>query len=286
LSAVATAQLYVGRPDEALTALERAAEYLPSCLDARGSAHIAVLRAQCLGALGRMEDAREAALDAVRISRECEFGDGIAHASMMAGFAAEQLGDGEAAVASYDDAIAATTDNDLLRRVRAQRAACSGTPRADEVVDDLVEAVAERTASGDDEGAARARHGLAIAYLNSGRPLDCAEAAEEALAWFVKQAESAPSASPDGADEPDEDDEDDEDDLSTVLSVRHLLSVAYLRLGQPEEAIAQLELISALCAEQGNPAGVGQMAEDRRHPRPAGSRRGSRAALPGRSGGV
>jgi tetratricopeptide (TPR) repeat protein len=268
LTAVGTAQLYVGRPDEAMAALERATDYLPSCLDPRGAAHIAVLRAQCLGSLGRMEEAREAAIEAARISREGAFNDGIAHAEMMAGFAAEQLGDGDAAAASYDEAIAAATDAELIRRVRAQRAGLlAGTPRAAEVVDDLVEAVAARTASGDSGGAARARHSLAIAYLNSGRPLDCAEVGEEALAWFVARAASASDAAAEAggsveADVKDVDDPGDEYDPSMLLEVRHLLSVAYQSLGQPEEAITQLELISVACAEQGNPAGVGQMAEE------------------------
>lgn len=261
LTAVGTAYLYVGRPDEALAALERAGEYVTSSLDPRAQAHIAVLRAQCLGSLGRMEDARDAAAEAVRISRNCSFDEGVAHASMMAGFAAEQLGDGEAAAAAYDQAISVASDADLIRRVRTQRAGLlAGSPRAAEVVDDLVEAVAERTAAGDDEGAARARQGLAIAYLNSGRALDCAEVAEEALAWFLADAAKA-----DGAEDKaaiDHAHDPDDDDLSVTLSIRHLLSVAYQRLGQPEEAIAQLEVISAECGEQGNPAGVGQMAEE------------------------
>src|SRR6185436_7884901 len=95
LVAVATAQLYAGRPDDALSTLDRAGEYVGSCPDPYAAAHIAVQKAQCLGALGRMEDARAAAEEAVAVSRRCDFADGIAHASMMAGFAAEQLGDGE-----------------------------------------------------------------------------------------------------------------------------------------------------------------------------------------------
>ena len=51
---------------------------------------------------------------------------------------------------------------------------------------------------------------------------------------------------------------------ATVMSCRcgTLLSVAYVRLGQPDEAIAQLEVISADCVERDDPAGVGQITEE------------------------
>jgi tetratricopeptide (TPR) repeat protein len=252
LVAVATAQLYVGRPDEALTTLDRAAEYVGRCVDPQAPAHIAVQRAQCLGALGQMEDARAAADDAARISQECDFPDGVAHAGMMAGFAAEQLGDAAGAVEAYDRALTAARDPDLIRRVRTQRAGLlAGTPRAAEVIDDLVEAVAERSAADDADGAARARHALASAYLNADRPLDCADVAEEALAYFVAEVEKLP-----------EDDPEHGDDQGHILAVRHLLASAYQRLDQPDEAIAQLEVISRACTERGNIAGVGQMAEE------------------------
>src|SRR4029078_6880735 len=64
LTAGGTAELYVGRRDDALVALERALEYLPYSLDPRGGAHIAVLKAQCLGSLRRVEDGRAGAAQA------------------------------------------------------------------------------------------------------------------------------------------------------------------------------------------------------------------------------
>jgi tetratricopeptide (TPR) repeat protein len=249
LVAVATAQLYVGRPEDALATLERAAEYLSSCVDPHAPAHIAVQRAQCLGGLGRMADARVAAEEAVRVSRECGFAEGIAHASMMAGFAAEQLGDAEGAIDAYDRAIEAATDLDLLRRVRSQRAGLlAGTARAPEAIDDLLATVADRTAADDLEGAHRARHGLAIAYLNADRPLDSADVAEEALAYFAIQAMNESNV--------------DSDVAGHAMAVRHLLATAYHRIGQHEEAMEQLDQISTECARQGNHAAVGQMAEE------------------------
>ncbi len=252
LAAVATAQLYVGRADEAMSCLDRAAEYLPQCVDPLAPAHVAVQRAQCLGALGRMEEARTAAEKAAVVSRDCGFDEGVAHANMMAGFAAEQLGDADGAVEAYERAIAVATDPDLLRRVRAQRAALLATSaRAGEVIEDLLAAVAERTAAADADGAARARHGLAVAYLNADRPLDCADVAEEALAWFSTEVPDTPQSIV-----------DDDGVLAQAMSVRHLLATAYQRLGQPDEAIVQLDLVGAECARQANPAGVGQIAEE------------------------
>jgi tetratricopeptide (TPR) repeat protein len=233
----------VGRVEEGLAALDRADEHIGANLDPTMPAVIAIGRAQFLGMVERLEDARAAAHEATQRSRAVGFADGITHACYLAGLAAERLGDQAGAVAAYDEAIEAATDPQILRRVRAQRAGLlAGSPRAHEVVDDLVETVAECIANSDEEGAARARHALSIAYLNSGRSLDSAEVAEEALAWFLENA--------------------DEHDPHHVLSVRHLLATTYQRLGQPDEAIAQLELISADCAERANPAGVGQMAEE------------------------
>jgi tetratricopeptide (TPR) repeat protein len=221
-----------------------------------------VQRAQSYGALGDMPRARAAAEEAARISAETGFAEGVAHANMMAGFAAEQSGDAAGAVQRYDDAIAAATDPELLSRVRSQRAGLlAGSPRAAEVVDDLVEMVADRTAAGDGEGAARARHTLAIAYLNAGRPLDSAEVAEEALAYFTR-ASTASGTSSSSAASAASAEEDADDDIDHILGIRHLLAAAYQRLDQPDEAIGQLEAILTACAQRDNPAGVGQMSEE------------------------
>ncbi|MDT5027479.1 MAG: hypothetical protein QOE61_3905 [Micromonosporaceae bacterium] len=244
LYSVAVAYGDLDRVEDGLAALVRADEHIAANLDPSLPAVIAIARSQFLGMLDRIEEARASAQQAIRDSREANFPDGIAHGGLLAGLAAQRLGDEEGAVAAYDEAIGAARDPQLLRRIRAQRAGLlAGSPRAAEVVTDLEESVAEVVADGDDEGAAEARHGLAIAYLNAGRPLDSAETAEEALAWFAAHTQ-----------------EDDEE--QQLLAVRHLLATAYLRLEQPDEAVAQLELISADCAERGNPAGVGQMAEE------------------------
>jgi cellulose synthase operon protein C len=244
LYSLAVAYGDVARVEDGLAALERADEHIAANLDPSLPAVIMIARSQFLGMLDRIEEAREAALDGVRRSREAGFADGVAHAGFLAGLAAQRLGDEEGAVRAFDEAIEATRDAQMLRRIRTQRAGLlAGSPRAGEVVGDLEESVAELVAAGEDDAAAQARHTLAMAYLNVGRPLDSAETGEEALAWFTSR--------------PPEDEQDQH-----VLAMRHLLAAAYTRLGEPDQAIAQLELISADCAERDNPAGVAQMAEE------------------------
>jgi tetratricopeptide (TPR) repeat protein len=114
------------------------------------------------------------------------------------------------------------------------------------VLGELVELVAELTAAGNSARAAWVRQQLAMAYLNTGRPLDAAEVAEEALGWF----ESGGAAGSSAVDDP------------RRNEVRHLLATAYRRLDQPDQAISQLETISADCAARGNQAGAGQSAEE------------------------
>jgi tetratricopeptide (TPR) repeat protein len=118
------------------------------------------------------------------------------------------------------------------------------TDRAAEAIDALVEAVADRTAHGDQVGAADARHYLAIAYLNIDRPLDAAEVAEEALAYRLRVDAARDEAEPASANE-----------------VHHLLAAIYQRLGQPDEAITHLDAIAADCARRDDHRGVARMSE-------------------------
>ncbi len=129
LAAVATAQMHAGRGDEALSTLERAEVYVDRCPDPHALAHLRGQRAQCLGALGRLEESRAAAEESARLARACDFGEGVATASLLAGLAAEQLGDPAAAVAAYDDSLAAATDDELIRRVRRSAPASSRARR-------------------------------------------------------------------------------------------------------------------------------------------------------------
>jgi tetratricopeptide (TPR) repeat protein len=239
LAALANGYSLVGQPAEALAAIDRAEQYLSACLDPHMPAQLALLRVRCHVITGDWEQVARAAADALRRCQEHGFTEGLGPAHMFAGYAHEQRGDTAGAVAAYDQALSSATDPQLATQVRRQRAGLlAGTERAGEAVDDLLGAVAESRAAGATDAAVAAQHQLAIAYLNSGRPLDCAEHAEEALAWYL------------------------EHDPDHAISLRHLLSAAYQRLGQPDEAIAQLDEIRAFCAERTNSAGVGQMAEE------------------------
>ncbi len=239
LAALGNGYSLVGRPGEALGTLERAEQYLSACLDPHMPAQLALLRVRCHAISGDWEQVAQAAVEALEQCRMLGFQDGMGPAHMFAGYAAEQRGDTEQALHAYDQALAAAIDPQLTSQVRRQRASLlAGTERAAEAIDDLREAVAESKAAGQPEGVVSAQHQLAIAYLNSGQPLDCAEVAEEALAWFLEH-------------EPEH-----------AIGLRHLLSAAYQRLGQPDEAINQLEQVRLFCVERTNPAGAGQMAEE------------------------
>jgi hypothetical protein len=129
----------------------------------------------------------------------------------------------------------------------SQAAEFAQTDRAAEALDTLVEAVADRTAHGDHDGAAQARHFLAIAYLNIDRPLDAAEVAEEALAYRLRADEQrAPS---------------DASAPASANEVHHLLAAIYQRLGQPDEAISHLDAIGADSARRDDQLGVARMSE-------------------------
>ncbi len=196
-------------------------------------------RAHLAGQAGNPQAVRSFSERARELSRQAGDRNGLAGACWLVGLSAEQLGDPAAALDAYDEALTAVRNDKFRAAIRTQRAGLlAGSSRAAEAVADLVEAVAQATADGAGEQAARARHKLAIGYLNTGRPLDAAEVAEEALAWFDR------AGDPHGTE------------------VRHLLAAAYRRLNQPNQAISQLEAISAECARHGNQAGVGQMAEE------------------------
>jgi tetratricopeptide (TPR) repeat protein len=239
LSRLASAYHTVGRPEDALAALDRAGDHTEVSRRRHARADYLDTRAGMLMALGRADEAVGNAVGAVELARAAGPGPWLARALMARGVCAQQTGDRETALAAYDEAIGLADDPEMVRRIRQMRAVLlAGSPRAAEAVDDLAEAVAAAVAAGEQEFAARVRQQLALAYLNAGRALDAAEVAEESVAWHA---------------------EHDDDNLN---SVRHLLQAAYLELGQPDEAVGQLELIAQNCAAAGNRAGVGQMCEE------------------------
>ncbi len=229
----------VGRHEDGLAALERAEEYVPASPDPHVGIRLVIDRAQHHGALGHIDESREAAAEAARHSREVDFREGLARASWLLGLAAEYQQDHPGAIAAYDEALTSADDPPLARQIRRQRAGLlAASARAEEAIEDLVDIVGAETAAGDTTAAGAAQHQLAIAYLNAGRYLDAAETAEEAVAGL------------DAAGDP------------HAHAVRHLLATAELRLGQPDDAIAVLEIVEAYCLSVDNPAGAAQMAEE------------------------
>lgn len=131
------------------------------------------------------------------------------------------------AIALYDQALAEVRDRRWRQQFASARAGLLAvTDRAKEAVSALVEAVADAVAGGDVVDAARAQLKLAAAYLNSDRPHDAAEVAEQAVA-------AADTAVGD-------------ESTMLLLELRHLLTEAYRRLGHQEEALSQLTALEEL----------------------------------------
>jgi tetratricopeptide (TPR) repeat protein len=226
-----------GRVDDALHTLDAAEPYAAVSDDTRTPMWLLVDRAGILGETGQIDAAHAAAEQARNACRTAGFWTGLAAASWISGRANEIGGRLSDALAAYDEALGVCDDVEMRRQLRRQRGAMlAGTGRAAEAIDDLVASVADATAAGDREAATTLRQQLATAYLNSGRPLDSADVAEEAVASF---ADHDPNAE----------------------AVRHLLAQAYRALDQPDQAIEQLELVAASGGNRDCPELVGEMNE-------------------------
>jgi tetratricopeptide (TPR) repeat protein len=126
------------------------------------------------------------------------------------------------AVASFDTALSLAVERSfrlsaLVGRARARLAA----ERPAEAIDDLVEAVADHVAHGEDAPAGLLRYDLASAYHQAGQPLDAAEAAESALDALDRA----------GAQE-------------QADQTRYLLSRIYRELGETDLALGLLETLA------------------------------------------
>jgi tetratricopeptide (TPR) repeat protein len=235
---MAFVNMLAGRADEALASIDAAMEYADRSEDPYAHARLLVDRAGVYGETGQIEAAYDAAEQARTACRKVGLTTGLATACWISGRACEIGERFDEALAAYDEALSVGPDDQFRTQVRRQRAGLlAGTTRAAEAIDVLVEAAAQTAAAGDTESALHARHRLGIAYLNTGRPLDCAETMEEAIASL------------------------DEEHVQSAEALRHVLAQAYRRLGQPDQAIEQLELISASGARRGSPELVGEMSE-------------------------
>ena len=218
----------LGRFDEALTVLDRAADVVEATETPWADAKWRLDRAFILTGLGRVDEANGLATEARELSHAAGYRRGIEAATMLVGQTAQWRGDAAAAVAAYDEVLAMTGDADMREHVRTSRAMILATgERAAEAIDDLVEAVANATAQRDDESGYVARYHLAIAYLNTGRPLDAADLGEELVAALSDGHPLMPRA-------------------------RHVLATTYEQIDQPELAIAQFEALAKLAEEAGD----------------------------------
>ncbi|RAY15066.1 tetratricopeptide repeat protein [Actinomadura craniellae] len=232
---LATAHTATGRPDLALKVLDGTETGDPVEL-----AELDLLRAQALIAVG--ED-REGALGALRRAgagfRTAGVAALLSEASLLLGQLLDHSDEDESAeaLAGLTEAIgAAGTDPRLRVTGHAVRGALLlARERYAEAADDLVEAVAGFTAAGAYPPAAYARVDLGAAYLNAGRPLDAAEALEEAIPVLVEL-----------------------DDAEAAVRARFLLANALRGLGEGDEAA---EAFTALAGDVEHPGLAGQCHE-------------------------
>jgi tetratricopeptide (TPR) repeat protein len=175
---LATALLVTGRGADALAALDRADAEAAGADDPHQAAAFTLHRVQILEALGRADEARQAAGAARAAYRR--LGGGAGYATACAAHA-RLLDDPAEVLVAFDEALAAGTGEVALNARLGRARALLALDRAAEAVDDYVEVVAVCTEQGIDDGAAFTRHELATAYRRAGRPVEAAEVAEEAV---------------------------------------------------------------------------------------------------------
>lgn len=237
---LATALAVTGQPEEALAAVEAAERLAAEGCEPMAEFNIALARARCLQMLGRLDEVVDAASRARDTARRLGGRSALSHACFVLGVAHTDRGEPEPAVEAFEEVIAIGADPRMVRSARSRRAnLLAPTPRAAEVVDDLVELIAEYVADGADMPAAYTRFDLAIAYHSAGQPLDAAEAAEEAVR-ALDQIEATVAAD----------------------RCRYLLATVYHELDQPEPALALLDELAERLDGFDNLPARGQMHEE------------------------
>ncbi|XVV12809.1 tetratricopeptide repeat protein [Actinoplanes sp. CA-131856] len=180
---------------------------------------------------------REQALAAVSRARDFYREHGPAARTAEAALMVADLATGaEQVVEAFGEVLAGGRPEVALMARAGRGRALLHLDRAAEAVHDLVEAVALCAEQDEERGGAFVRQDLAIAYKESGRPVEAAEVAEEALLRFERLELGAPA-----------------DD------VRFLLAGLYREIGDNQGALTLYRaLIESLA---GNPAGRGQVGE-------------------------
>jgi tetratricopeptide (TPR) repeat protein len=243
-SRVGTALLAIGRTEEALAALDRAAAHAAEADDAYQMADVGLRRAHCLSMMERPKEQREAAEQARERYRELG-GDGYAAACLLYGDSFRDPTDATVALEAFEEAVraaelgwgcwgtggqgaagprpvgASASRVAVDARLARARVLCV-LGRSAEAVDDFVEAVALYAEQDVAEGAAFTRFELAGAYRQASRLVEAAEAAEEAISALMAL-----------------------DAQETADRCRYLLVSIYRDLGEDEAALALLDELAA-----------------------------------------
>ncbi|HET9138467.1 hypothetical protein [Actinophytocola sp.] len=231
------------QPQEALTALEQAAEL---ATDDALRAHIALETAHFTVALGpdRYPAALAAAERAIALFEPVGPCDGLREAQRLAAQLCAEAGDPERAAGLLD--TAALAEDPLLRAQAQHDRGRLGLDlgQAEAAHRALAAAVAGFAAVDETMAAAVARIDLAAAAVLAGVPEEAADAAETAISELTATRRTAEHPA----------------HLDAELArARFQLARAYRELGHPDQAVELLDLVAAHCQEQDNPAGVGQM---------------------------
>ncbi|WP_155369279.1 hypothetical protein [Catellatospora vulcania] len=244
LRRLAVALLHAQQPGEALRELDRVAAVGEPDPGARVRLQVMLLRAQALGADGRVQESADAARQLIEQAVAGGQDEMIGLGEFFLGQGLSMLDDNAGAAAAFDRALARVLPEPLEREVRERRAVLlAGTPRAREAVDDLVAMVARlggtpETGEEHDDDAEHARFHLAVALFNTGRVEEAAEVAEEAVY---------------GADRA--------GNQNLADQVRHLLAAIYQRLGETDQALSYLDQLAANLDGFDNAAGRARVLE-------------------------
>ncbi|MFG2038779.1 hypothetical protein [Dactylosporangium sp. NPDC048998] len=215
-----SALLRLERVEEALAAVDAAIAEGPERPSLR--AELGARRARGLLVFGRYDEALASADESLEQYTALGTPPPAGIPSLIRAHALGNLERFDEAVTSFDAALALAADRSLrlsalVGRARARLAA----DRPADAIDDLVEAVADHVAQGEDLPAALLRYDLATAYNHAGQPLDAAEAAESALDVLDRA----------GAQE-------------QADQTRYVLSRIYRELGETDLALGLLEALA------------------------------------------
>lgn len=267
LRRLAVALLHAQQPAEAMAELDRIAGVGEPDPGARVRLQVMLLRAQALGADGRVRESAELARELIAQAVAEEQDELVGLGEFFLGQGLSMLDDNTGAVRAFDRALSYELPEPLEQEVRERRAVLlAGTARAREVVDDLAALVARVTgqprAGEHDDDADHARFNLAVALFNAARPEEAAEVGEEAVY---------------GADRA--------GNQNLADQVRHLLAVVYQRLGDTDQALSYLDQLAVNLDGFDNAAArarvleqAGELLFDLDRDAPAAQRLGSAAA--------